>query len=275
MCVLTETSDCWALCLIWHVCCGLKSAPSARTHAGFRRRQWFPRGMTVWMRKWTDTVCFKLSHRREVGRPSWTFGWASVNAAVLFSSGVHPAARVTPAWTHPHPSLLCLCESRRLRCCSAALQVSPWPQRLLWKMSHHRQPEAVLLQRQPKHVWGPKAGCESETEPDHSVHAELRLLQRSRQANSQPPLLQPAGQQTDPPLRLPGASVHTLLGTEQSHCTACLYGGGVGTPQSGGAGPAARAPVWRLVHWWRERPTETEAVHTGKQSRPPPQQRRV
>lgn len=144
-------------------------------------------------------------------------------------------------------------------------------------MSRHRQPEAVVLQRQPKRVRGPEAGCESEAEPDHPVHADLRPLRRVQQARSQPSLLQPAGHQAEPPpLRLPGTPVHALLGLEQSRRAARLYGGGVGTPHRRRPGPAAQTPVARLGRRWRgRRPAETQAVPTGTRSELQTRQRRV
>lgn len=142
-------------------------------------------------------------------------------------------------------------------------------------MSRHCQPEAVLFQGGPEHVPGPEAGSESETKPHHSVHAELRLPRWSQQTSSQPALFQPTGQQTAPPVRFAGASVHTLLGAEQSRSAACLHSGGIRRGHSRGAGPAAGGLAQRRSGGG----AETEAVHTRKQARPPhvaqPQQRRV
>lgn len=175
-------------------------------------------------------------------------------------------------------SLFCVSGCRCLRCYLVALKVPARPQRLLWEMPPHRQPEAVALQELPKCLRGHEAGPQPEAEPHHPVRPEQRqcLLQRPRQTGDQTSLLQPAERlQAASPVWRPGASVRALLGHGQSDTAARLHHGDVGVPHSGGAGAFAGVTVWSLVEWRQERSTQPEPVvrRTASAQTPGTQQR--
>lgn len=172
----------------------------------------------------------------------------------------------------------CLFECRCLVCCLVALKVPPWPQRLLWEVPPHSQPEAVPFQGLPKCLWGHEAGLQPETEPYHPVRPEQRLclLQRLPQTRAKASLLQPAKwPQAAAAGWCPGAPLHPLLGQGQSNGAAWIHNEDAGESNSRGRRAASWVTVWRLDQWWQERRAQPEAVirRADAARTPGPQQR--
>ncbi len=153
----------------------------------------------------------------------------------------------------------------------AALQISTWAQRLLWKVPSHRQPEALPRQGLPQHVRGREADSEPANQPHYTIRPEQRLRNRwdtralGGQTNS---VSHSAGrQETRAPVRCPGSPLRPTMGGRDVDGGVRVRENHAGLSFCWGARPRTAAGITPGPVGWRETPPTRTAEPRAERHR--------